>query len=173
MRGWRGEAEDAARLAMEEDKKPEKPLEGRVVQACSDKDTIAAFDEAAKVDAFDGRPVFRTHPHHWDLLIKTHNPETYGCTTCHGGEGAQTKGVMHRKFRHGEDDHHWNDPLTDEVTVMGKKFKGAFMQSKCDKCHAAAITLAEGPLLARGKEPVVDAGGWGSHPIEGYNNRPK
>ena len=170
---WKGMAENPARLAMAEDKKPEKPLEERVVQACSDKDTIAAFDEAAKVDPFDVRPVFRTHPHRWDLLIKTHNPETYGCTTCHGGEGAQTKGVMHRKFRHGEDDHDWNDPLTDEVTVMGKKYKGAFMQSKCDKCHVQDLNVPYAPLMASGKKLFIDVGCWGCHPIEGYNDLPK
>src|SRR5260370_31350681 len=100
MRGWRGEAEDAARLAMEEDKKPEKPLEERVVQACSDKDTIAAFDEAAKVDPFDVRPVFRTHPHRWDLLINTHNPETYGCTTPHRRHGPHPTGLTNPNVPH-------------------------------------------------------------------------
>src|SRR5216684_2825424 len=170
---WKGMAENPARLAMAEDKKPEKPLEERVVQACSDKDTIAAFDEAAKVDPFDVRPVFRTHPHRWDLLIKTHNPETYGCTTCHGGEGAQTKGVMHRKFRHGEDDHDWNDPLTDEVTVMGKKYKGAFMQSKCDKCHVQDLNVPYAPLMASGKKLFIDVGCWGCHPHDQFNDLPR
>ena len=136
-------------------------------------DLVAAFEEAAKADLYDVKPVFRTHPHRWDLLVKEHNPETFGCTTCHGGEGAQTKGVMHRKFRHGEDDHDWNDPLTDEVTVMGKKYKGAFMQSKCDKCHNLEYTLADAPLLSKGKKLFTDVGCWGCHPIEGYNDLAK
>ncbi|MGZ6142458.1 MAG: c-type cytochrome, partial [Myxococcales bacterium] len=168
-----GHASNPALLAMEEDKHPEKPLEDRVAQACADKDTVAAFEEAAKTNPFDVKPVFRTHPHRWDLLVKGHNPETFGCTTCHGGEGAQTKGVMHRKFRHGEDDHDWNDPLTDEVTVFGKKYKGAFMQSKCEKCHSLEYTLAEAPLLSKGKKLFTDVGCWGCHPIEGYNDLAK
>lgn len=172
-REWKGVSANPAALSMEEDKHPEKPLEDRVASACSDKETVAAFEEAAKTNPFDVKPVFRTHPHRWDLLVKTHNPETFGCTTCHGGEGAQTKGVMHRKFRHGEDDHDWNDPLTDEVTVMGKKYKGAFMQSKCDKCHAQELTLADAPLLSQGKKLFTDVGCWGCHPIEGYNELPK
>ncbi len=159
--------------ALEAMKGEEKPLEDEVAQACTDKDTVAAFEEAAKTDPYDVKPVFRTHPHRWELLVKTHNPETFGCTTCHGGEGAQTKGVMHKAFRHGEDDHYWNDPLTDEVTVMGKKFKGAFMQSKCDKCHAQELTLSYAPLLSRGKKLFTDVGCWGCHPIEGYNDLPK
>lgn len=170
---WKGMAVNPAMLANEEDAKREPPLEERVAQACSDKDTIAAFEEAAKVDPYDVKPVFRTHPDRWSLLVKGHTPESFGCTTCHGGEGAQTKGVMHRKFRHGEDDHDWNDPLTDEVTVMGKKYKGAFLQAKCDKCHAQEITLASAPLLSRGKKLFTDVGCWGCHPIEGYNELPK
>ncbi|HET9753170.1 MAG TPA: cytochrome c, partial [Myxococcales bacterium] len=172
-REFDGHAYNPALVAMEEDKHPEKPLEERVANACSDKETVAAFEEAAKSDLYDVKPVFRTHPKRWDLLVKEHNPETFGCTTCHGGEGAQTKGVMHRKFRHGEDDHDWNDPLTDEVTVMGKKFKGAFMQSKCDKCHAQEYTLADAPLLSKGKKMFTEVGCWGCHPTEGYNDLPK
>jgi len=165
-----GHSSNPAALAM---KGEEKPLEEKVAQVCSDKETVAALEGAAAANPFDVKPVFRTHPHRWDILVKNHNPETFGCTTCHGGEGAQTKGVMHRKFRHGEDDHHWNDPLTDEVTVMDKRYPGAFMQSKCDKCHAQELTLAEAPLLSRGKKLFIDVGCWGCHPIEGYNDLPK
>ncbi len=172
-REWKGRAENPALLAGEEELHPEKPLADRVASACADKETVAALEEAAKTNPFDVKPVFRTHPHRWDLLVKGHNPETFGCTTCHGGEGAQTKGVEHKKFRHGEDDHDWNDPLTDEITVMGKKYPGAFMQSKCDKCHSAEITLADAPLLSKGKKLFTDVGCWGCHPIEGYNDLPK
>jgi len=168
---WKGIARDPAADAM---KGPEeKPLEDRVAQACSDKETVATLEEAAKIDPFDVKPVFRTHPHRWELLVRAHVPEQFGCTTCHGGEGAQTKGVMHRKFRHGEDDHHWNDPLTEEVTVLDKKFPGAFMQAKCDKCHTQELTLAHAPLLSRGKKLFTDVGCWGCHPIEGYSDLAK
>lgn len=164
---WKGVAKNPAL------EKEAPPVEEKVATACTDKETLAAFETAAQTNPFDVKPVFRTHPHRWELLVKTHTPETFGCTTCHGGEGAQTKGVMHRKFRHGEDDHDWNDPLTDEVTVMGKKYKGAFMQSKCDKCHAQELTLASAPLLSRGKKLFTDVGCWGCHPIEGYNELAK
>ena len=167
---WKGIARNPARDAMQEE---EKPAEERVAQACTDKETLAVFEEAEKSNPFDVKPVFRTHPHRLELLVKTHNPENFGCTSCHGGEGAQTKGVLHRAFRHGEDDHHWNDPLTDEVTVMGKKFKGAFMQAKCDKCHAQQLTVSHAPLLSKGKKLFTDVGCWGCHPIEGYNDLPK
>ena len=167
---WKGVSRNPALDAL---KGEEKPLQERVAQACTDKETLAAFDEALKASPFDVKPVFRTHPHRFELLIKSHVPDNFGCTSCHGGEGAQTKGVLHRAFRHGEDDHHWNDPLTDEVTVMGKKYKGAFMQSKCDKCHSQQLTLSHAPLLSKGKKLFTDVGCWGCHPIEGYNDLAK
>ncbi|GAC1603813.1 MAG: hypothetical protein NVS4B10_16510 [Myxococcales bacterium] len=148
-------------------------VDGAVAQACTDKETVSALEESAKVDPYDVKPVFRTHPHRFDLLVKGHPPEQFGCTTCHGGEGAQTKGVEHKAFRHGVDDHDWNDPLTDEVTVLGKKYKGAFMQAKCDKCHASDLTLAYAPTLSKGKKLFIDVGCWGCHPIEGYNDLAK
>jgi hypothetical protein len=69
-----GMATNPALLAAEEDKHKEKPLEDRVAQACSDKEAVAAFEEAAKTNPFDVKPVFRTHPHRFELLIKEHNP---------------------------------------------------------------------------------------------------
>ncbi|HYV67412.1 MAG TPA: c-type cytochrome, partial [Myxococcales bacterium] len=144
--------------------------EDAVAQACTDKDMIAAFEDAAKADLFDVKPVFRTHPSRWTLLVQNHVPEQVGCTVCHGGEGMQTKGVEHKAFRHGEDDHYWNDPLTEEVAVMGRNYPGAFLQAKCDQCHYQQMNVDHAPLLAKGKKLFVDVGCWGCHPIEGYND---
>src|SRR6267154_3278227 len=112
---YKGVARNPALEAEKEEREP------KIAQVCADKDTIAALEEGEKGDVYDVKPVFRTHPHRFELLVKNHIPEQFGCTTCHGGEGSQTKGVRHHAFRHGEDDHDWNDPLTDEVAVMGKK----------------------------------------------------
>ena len=169
---WKGMARNPAREAMEE-KEDAPAAESSVAQACSDKDTVAAFEDAAKANPFDVKPVFRTHPHRFELLVKSHPPETFGCTTCHGGEGSQTKGVEHHAFRHGMDDHDWNDPLTDEIKVMGRKYKGAFMQSKCDKCHYQEINVTYASTLSKGKKLFTDVGCWGCHPIEGYNELPR
>jgi cytochrome c2 len=144
-----------------------------VSEACAPKDLVAAFDEAQKADGYDVKPVFRTHPKRFELLVKSHPPEKFGCSTCHGGQGAQTKGVERAEFRHGADDHYWNDPLTDEVRVLGKKFPGAFVESKCEKCHREELTVNRAPLLTRGKKLFVEIGCWGCHPTEGYNDLPK
>src|SRR5206468_4100348 len=60
---WNGHASNLALLAMEEAEHPEKPVEDRVASVCSDKDTVAAFEEAVKANPYDVKPVFRTHPH--------------------------------------------------------------------------------------------------------------
>src|SRR5256885_139615 len=159
---YKGIARNPALDAEKEEREP------RIAQVCADKDTIAALEEGEKADTYDVKPAFRTHPHRWELLVKNHLPDQFGCTTCHGGQGSQTKGVRHHLFRHGEDDHDWNDPLTDEVAVMGKKYPGAFLQAKCDKCHAQDLNLAYAPVLDKGKKLFTDVGCWGCHPIEGY-----
>jgi cytochrome c551/c552 len=141
--------------------------------ACAPKATVAGFEQALREDPFDVRPVFRTHPRRQELIVKGHPPEKFGCSVCHGGQGAQTKGVMGREFRHGADDHHWNDPLTDEVLVMERRFPGALREAKCEKCHREELTVNRAPLLTRGKKLFVEAGCWGCHPTEGYNDLPK
>jgi len=144
-----------------------------VAQACAPKDVVTAFEEAAKANPDDVKPVFRTHPQRFDLLVKAHPPEKFGCAVCHGGQGAQTKGIMHREFRHAAEDHHWNDPLTDEVRVLERRFKGAFLEAKCEKCHREELTVNRAPLLTQGKKLFVEAGCWGCHPTDGYNDLPK
>jgi cytochrome c2 len=144
-----------------------------VASACAEKDVVAAFEAAEKANPYDVEPVFRTHPQRFELLVKAHPPEKFGCSVCHGGQGAQTKGVMHREFRHAAEDHHWNDPLTEEVRVLGQKFKGAFVEAKCEKCHREELTVNGAPLLTRGKKLFVEVGCWGCHPTEGYNDLPK
>ena len=144
-----------------------------VALACATKDLVAGFEQAQAADLFDVKPVFRTHPRRVELLLKAHPSEKFGCTVCHGGQGAQTKGVQRAEFRHGADDHYWNDPLTDEVRVLGRKFEGAFVESKCEKCHREELTVNRAPLLTRGKKLFVEVGCWGCHPTDGYNDLPK
>jgi mono/diheme cytochrome c family protein len=142
-------------------------------QACAAEDQVAAFEGARKADVFDVKPVFRTHPQRFELLTKAHPPERFGCAVCHGGQGAQTKGVQRRDFQHGADDHHWNDPLTDEVRVLDRRFPRAFVESKCEKCHREELTVNRAPLLTQGKKLFVEMGCWGCHPTDGYNDLPR
>ncbi len=63
---------------------------------------------------------FRTHPLR-STLINAHPIETFGCTSCHQGQGRATDSLSHSSWRleehHGEErwhfqgDHYWEDPL--------------------------------------------------------------
>jgi len=162
----KGVARNPAEDALREGEKA--PVDDKVAQACTDKDTLTAFEEADKRTCFDVKPVFRTHPSRWTMLVQNHVPEQVGCTVCHGGEGMQTKGVEHKAFRHGEDDHYWNDPLTEEVEVMGRKYQGAFLQAKCDQCMRSSSTSTTRLSWRRERSSSSTSAGWSCHPIEGY-----
>ena len=92
----------------------------------------------------------RTHPHRAELFA-AHPPERFGCTTCHQGQGPQTKGIARAKFDHGRDDPYWERPLLD----------GSFVQSSCLDCHDAPPKGAE--VLARGRELFEDLRCYGCH----------
>ena len=67
-------------------------------------------------------------------LLSIHNPEVYGCTPCHRGQGAALTAGM----AHGEDDHHWENPL----------LKGKDVWASCNECHENESILAHAPELA-------------------------
>lgn len=63
---------------------------------------------------------FRTHPYK-STLMNAHPPETFGCTSCHQGQGRATDNLAHSGWHleeeHGKErwhfagDHYWEDPL--------------------------------------------------------------
>ncbi len=64
--------------------------------------------------------VYRTHPRR-DVLMKSHPIDTFGCTSCHQGQGRATDDLAHSMWelevKHGHErwhytgDHYWEDPL--------------------------------------------------------------
>ena len=148
-------------------------------QVCTDQGTLDAWTKLEKdPDTYRVPLVFQTHPWRNDLLVHNHDPEKFGCAVCHGGEGMQTKGVEHHKFRHGYDDEAWLLPLLNVVKVQQarhepQEWKGVFNQSTCNRCHAADQSLAYAPLHNQGRLLMQDVACYACHPIEGYNNLPK
>src|SRR5438067_2876357 len=69
----KGVSRNPATDAMKDEGKPHD--EDRIAQACTDKDTLVAFEKGDKADIFDVKPVFRTHPHRSTLLVQNHVPE--------------------------------------------------------------------------------------------------
>ena len=73
---------------------------------------------------------FRTHPQE---ILRSHPPEVYGCTSCHGGQGY----AVDTEPAHGPV-HFWEEPLLGKG--MGEAYsivenKAALMQSNCNVCH--------------------------------------
>jgi len=92
-------------------------------------------------------------------LLAIHDPEVYGCTPCHRGQGpALTAG-----FAHGDADKYWENPLL--------KGKDAF--AACNECHESQSSLTFGPEFGSAKRLMIESGCHGCHEIKGYTDLPK
>jgi len=100
---------------------------------------------------------FRKHP--VPELLSIHNPEVYGCTPCHRGQGnALTEG-----FAHGEEDHYWENPLLPAEDVW----------ATCNECHENQTALKFATDFTRAKRLMIESGCHGCHEIKGYTDLPK
>lgn len=105
----------------------------------------------------DAPQPFTIHPR--PELFEIHDPEVFGCTPCHRGQGtALTSG-----FAHGDEDHHWENPLLRGVDVF----------ASCNGCHANQSILAAAPPYTKAKHLMIESGCHGCHEIKGYADLPK
>jgi mono/diheme cytochrome c family protein len=81
-----------------------------------------------------------------------HDPEEFGCTVCHGGQGPATT----KKEAHGEVDF-WDQPM----------LPLRYVEASCGHCHGENI-VTDAPVLTRGRELIRDLNCAGCHKIEGY-----
>ena len=104
--------------------------------------------ESDKPTLISYKKMYGTHPQ-LDLL-KMHNPETFGCTTCHGGEGMALSSVDEA---HGFEEH-WDPPL-----LIGKYAEGS-----CATCHLNRYDFAPyATTVSTGKKEFLDFGCYGCH----------
>jgi mono/diheme cytochrome c family protein len=92
-------------------------------------------------------------------LLAKHNPEVYGCTPCHRGQGA----ALTAGFAHGDEDHYWENPL----------LKGVDVYASCNECHENQSVLDSAPVFTRAKRLMIESGCHGCHEIRGYTDLPK
>jgi cytochrome c2 len=116
---------------------------------------------------------FRTHPRR-DLLMASHPVETFGCTSCHQGQGrATTQEHAHSAWRmhehwgeerwHFDGDHYWEDPMllvgklakvtiddqNDELELkVGKKKTKVALDKKIYETEAELFGELKGKLQA-------------------------
>lgn len=105
---------------------------------------------------------FRTHPAE---ILKSHPPETFGCTSCHGGQGwAIDAGPAHGPIDH------WNEPLLGKQ--LGGEYslvdnKAALMQMNCNVCHRYERETKGADAINHAKKLVQDKGCRGCHVVNG------
>ena len=103
---------------------------------------------------------FTSHPD--PELLKTHDPDKFGCSPCHQGNGRATTSV---EKAHGNYEH-WLWPL----------FPKQNAEAGCQTCHAADMHLAVGDVGAHitdGKFLFRQRGCMGCHRYEGYDKEPE
>jgi cytochrome c2 len=105
---------------------------------------------------------WRTHP---PEILKSHPPERFGCTSCHGGQGWAIDTVE----AHGEIAH-WEEPLLSswlgEAYSMGDK-KNTLLQMNCNICHRYDRQTAGADMINRGKQLLEEKGCRACHVING------
>lgn len=104
-----------------------------------------------------GNELFVTHPQ--KELLQIHDPEVFGCSPCHNGNGVGTVSVRraHGKYKH------WLWPLYAEENF----------EAGCLQCHEQDRQLAFADTLNKGKDLFQHRGCQGCHPREGYDPEPK
>ncbi|MGA9389314.1 MAG: hypothetical protein WBV69_02610 [Candidatus Sulfotelmatobacter sp.] len=96
------------------------------------------------------------------VLLKTHDPDKFGCSPCHQGNGRATTSV---EKAHGTYEH-WLWPL----------FPTGNTEAGCQTCHAADMLLVSddvGWTISEGKNLFRQRGCIGCHRYEGYDKEPE
>ena len=96
---------------------------------------------------------FVSHPS--KELLTIHNPDRFGCASCHGGNGRATTSVEKGHGRH----RFWLHPLYEKEN----------MQAGCQQCHTSDRVLQGAPQLTLGKDLFQNRGCVGCHRSEGFD----
>jgi len=104
-----------------------------------------------------GEKAFTSHPDR--ELLKIHDPDRFGCTSCHNGNGRATVSVE-RAHGHYE---HWLWPMYAKENV----------ESGCVQCHVSDIVLDYADTLNYGRKMYLEHGCVGCHRYEGYDKEPE
>jgi cytochrome c551/c552 len=103
---------------------------------------------------------FVSHPE--PGLLKTHDPDKFGCSPCHQGNGRATTSV---EKAHGNYEH-WLWPMFPKENV----------EAGCQTCHSADMVLVSGDVgwtISEGKDLFRQKGCMGCHRYEGYDKEPE
>lgn len=104
-------------------------------------------------DDMGGRREFISHP--TPDLLQIHDPERFGCSPCHNGNGRATTSV---EKGHGTYEH-WLWPLYGKENI----------DAGCQQCHAGDMYLPHAETLSQGKDLFANRGCVGCHRYEGFD----
>lgn len=103
----------------------------------------------------DAPQPFRTHP---GDLLKHHDPNVFGCTPCHQGQGAATT----VDGAHGAEAN-WLAPL----------LPAAYVEASCARCHEVTHGVKGAERVSRGADLFMEKGCYGCHDVKGVRYLPK
>ena len=108
----------------------------------------------------DYAKAFVSHPD--AQLLSAHDPDKFGCSPCHQGNGRATTSI---EKAHGTYEH-WLWPL----------YAKQNFEAGCQTCHAADMMLISGDVgwtISHGKDLFRQRGCMGCHRYEGYDKEPE
>jgi len=100
-----------------------------------------------------GEAVYASHPE--KELLKIHDPEKFGCTPCHGGNGVALSSV---EKAHGYNKY-WLWPMHHKENI----------EAGCQQCHVKEIVTEMAPDLNAGREIFRLRGCMGCHRYDGFD----
>lgn len=103
-----------------------------------------------------GEAAFTTHPNR--ELLAIHDPERFGCTPCHGGNGVAVDSVTKAHGRHT----FWLWPMHHRENF----------EAGCQQCHKQEIVTEMAGVLNTGREIYRARGCVGCHRYEGFDREP-
>ncbi|MDA2934580.1 cytochrome c [Acidobacteria bacterium AH-259-D05] len=108
-------------------------------------------------ETMGGRAEFSSHPS--PQMLQIHDPETFGCSPCHNGNGVATVNPTqaHGLYKH------WLWPL----------YSAENFEAGCLQCHEADRRLEIAPTLDAGKQLYYQRGCMGCHAREGFDPEPR
>jgi cytochrome c2 len=107
-----------------------------------------------KPEDVGGEKAFVSHPN--PALLAIHDPEKFGCSPCHNGNGVA---VISSEIAHGRY-HHWLWPMPFKENI----------EAGCVQCHTADLHVEHAPVLNHGKETFRFRGCWACHRYDGFES---
>ncbi|MFQ5927136.1 MAG: hypothetical protein ACE5MH_06850, partial [Terriglobia bacterium] len=101
-----------------------------------------------------GEAAFTSHPN--PELLRIHDPERFGCSPCHGGNGRATTSVTKGHGRH----KYW----------LWSLYHRENFEAGCQQCHVKDFVLEHAPVLSAGKELFRLRGCIGCHRFQGFDD---